>query len=330
MNRLIQKSIFLVALGLALGGLSACGGAPGTPFVQPSAVVLDDPVVLDNPTKGLSARMLPGTSNNVQVTITPSSSSNGATYCVRTNRQEPAATDACFKAETSQTASTLGSATQATPVVIWSKSSAGVVTLAGALAVPGKTCSQLAYDASAASALPTVCVVTDKGELVLALENVKAPKSVTNFLRYVNEGFYNGTYFHRVSSNFVVQGGGFVLNGSSYVKKTASYGAIPLEAVATTGLDNKQFSVAMARSSALDSATTEFFINTVNNNGATSGGTNLNTSGGGYAVFGQTIFGQTTTLNDIKGVSVTSSTILSGENSQPVTPLALQWAYQIQ
>ena len=67
----------------------------------------------------------------------------------------------------------------------------------------------------------------------------------------------------------------------------------------------------------------------MNNNGATSGGTNLNTSGGGYAVFGQTIFGQTTTLNDIKGVSVTSSTILSGENSQPVTPLALQWAYQI-
>jgi cyclophilin family peptidyl-prolyl cis-trans isomerase len=171
-------------------------------------------------------------------------------------------------------------------------------------------------------------LMTDKGELVLALENVKAPQSVTNFLRYVNEGFYNGTYFHRVMSNFVVQGGGFVLNGSSYVKKPASYGAIPLEAVGTTGLDNQQFSVAMARSSALDSATTEFFINTVNNNGS-GGSTNLNSSGGGYAVFGQTIFGQTTTLGDIRSVSVTGSTVLNGENSQPVTPLALQWAYQM-
>jgi cyclophilin family peptidyl-prolyl cis-trans isomerase len=320
MNRSIQISVFLATVGLGLLGLSACGG--GSSPQTPSSETPEEEVVLDKPALGLSARLLAGTSENVQVTITPSSSSNGATYCVRTTRDEPAAADACFKPLTTQKVSTLGSATQITPIVIWSKSSAGAVTQSGALAVPGKTCSAQAYAASDASVLPTVCLMTDKGELVLALENVKAPKSVANFLRYVNEGFYNGTYFHRVMSNFVVQGGGFVLNGSSYVKKPASYAAIPLETVGTTGLDNKPFSVAMARSSALDSATTEFFINTVNNNA-------LNTLGGGYAVFGQTIFGQTTTLGDIRSVSVTGSTVLNGENSQPVTPLALQWAYQM-
>jgi cyclophilin family peptidyl-prolyl cis-trans isomerase len=326
MNRSSEFLVFWAATGLVLMGLSACGG--GTATQTSTSEQSEDDVVLDKPSLGLSARMLAGTSNNVQVTITPSSSnsSNGATYCVRTNRLEPAAGDACFKAETRQTASTLGSATQATPVVIWSKSSAGLVTLAGILAVPGKTCSQAAYDASTASALPTVCVVTDKGELVLALENVKAPQSVANFLRYVNEGFYNGTYFHRVSSSFVVQGGGFVFDGTQYNKKNATYDPIRLEKTTETTLSNIQYSVAMARTGIENSATTEFFINTVNN----ASSLNATSSSGGYAVFGQTIFGQTTTLNDIKGVSVTSSTILSGENSQPVTPLALQWAYQIQ
>jgi cyclophilin family peptidyl-prolyl cis-trans isomerase len=142
----------------------------------------------------------------------------------------------------------------------------------------------------------------------------------------VNEGFYNGTYFHRVSSSFVVQGGGFVFDGTQYNKKNATYDPIRLEKTTETTLSNIQYSVAMARTGIENSATTEFFINTVNN----ASSLNATSSSGGYAVFGQTIFGQTTTLNDIKGVSVTSSTILSGENSQPVTPLALQWAYQIQ
>lgn len=322
----IHKYIYLVAAFLSLGGLSACGGDPDAGNAQmPGADAGDDPVILTAP--GLKAELLAASS--VKVTITPANNSTAAGYCVRTDRVKPAATDACFKVDTVQTVPTLAGAAQATPVLVWSKSSADVVERVGVLALPGKTCSAEAYAASTASTLPTVCLITDKGELVLALENVKAPNTVNNFLRYVNAGFYNGTYFHRVSSNFVVQGGGFVYKDGSYVKKTALYANIPLEPVSTTGLDNKQYSVAMARSMALDSASTEFFINTVNNNGSTSGSTNLNTLGGGYAVFGQTIYGQTAALAAIIGVQVTSSTILSGENSQPVTPLALQWAYQI-
>jgi len=305
----LKKSIYPAVVGLGLGLMAGCGGGSAdTPSVTPPAVQL----------AGLSVTLQAG--NLAHLVITPGTDT--VSYCIRTDSSTPAAGDACFVTQTTQDVPTSGSATQGTPVRLWAKNSAGAVSLHKSLNLPGKTCSADAYAASAASTLPTACLITDSGELVFALENSKAPGTVKNFLRYVNEGFYNGTHVHRVSSTFVAQGGGFVFDGTNYIKKTATYPSIALENVATTGLSNTQYTLAMARSSALDSASTEFFINLVDN-------PSLNTTGGGYAVFGRVIFGQTTTLSTMAKVAVKSSTILSGENSLPVTPLALQWAYQI-
>jgi cyclophilin family peptidyl-prolyl cis-trans isomerase len=305
----LKKSIYPLVAGLGL--IAGCGG--GSADITPVT-----PPVPEVKLAGLDAQYL--ADNKAHLVITPGTDSSS--YCIRTDGLTPAAGDACFGSQTTHDIDTSGSATQGTTVRLWVKNSAGVMAQHKSLSLPGKTCSAQAYAASTASSLPTACLITDSGELVMALENVKAPLSVKNFLRYVNEGFYNGTHVHRVSSSFVAQGGGFVFDGTNYVKKAATYAPIPLESVATTGLSNTQYSVAMARSGALDSASTEFFINLVNN-------TNLNTSGGGYAVFGQVIFGQTTTLSTMAQVAVKSSTIITGENSLPVTPLALQWAYQI-
>lgn len=305
----LKKSIYPVVVGMGLGLMAGCGGGSAdTPSVTPPAVQL----------AGLSVTLMAG--NLAQLVITPGTDT--VSYCIRTDSSTPAAGDACFGTQTTQDVPISGSATKGTPVRLWAKTSAGVVSLHKALTLPGKTCSADAYAASAASTLPTACLITDSGEMVFALESSKAPGTVKNFLRYVNEGFYNGTHVHRVSSSFVAQGGGFVFDGNNYTKKVATYASIPLESVATNGLSNTQYTLAMARSSALDSATTEFFINLVDNK-------SLDTTGGGYAVFGRVIFGQTTTLSTMAKVAVKSSTILSGETSLPVTPLALQWAYQI-
>jgi len=308
-----KQSIDLGVVGFVAVCLSACGGgAAGNAPTPPTP-----PQVTQ---ASLEAQLL--ADNQAHLVIHPGTDTTIAAYCLRTDAVTPAASDACFGSQTTLDMATTGSATQGTTVRLWTRNQTGEVKKQQELALPGKTCGAQAYAASAANALPAVCLITDRGELVLALENTKAPLSAQNFLRYVNEGFYNGTYVHRVSANFVVQGGGFVWDGTTYTKKTATYGPIDLEAPAATGLSNTQYSVAMARTSTSKSATTEFFINVVNN-------TSLDTTSGGYAVFGQVIFGQTTTLTSVAQVPVRSSTILTGENSLPVTPLALQWAYQI-
>ncbi len=308
-----KKSIYLGVAGFVSVGLSACGGGAADNAPTPPT-----PPQVTQAT--LQAQLL--AYNQVHLVIQPGTDSTVAAYCLRTDAVTPAASDACFGTQTTRDMATTGSATQGTSVRLWTKNQTGEVKKQQELALPGKTCGAQAHAAAMASKLPAACLITDQGELVLALDNVKAPVSVQNFLRYVNEGFYNGTSIHRVLSNYVVQGGGFVWDGTNYTKKTAIYGPIDLETPATTGLSNTQYSVAMARTSTPKSATTEFFINVVNNTG-------LDTASGGYAVFGQVIFGQTTTLSAVTQVPVRSSTILTGENSLPVTPLALQWAYQI-
>jgi cyclophilin family peptidyl-prolyl cis-trans isomerase len=110
------------------------------------------------------------------------------------------------------------------------------------------------------------------GSMVFTLAPDKAPITVDNFLRYVNTGFYDGTIFHRVVDGFVVQGGGFLANGSL---KTPTFAPIPLE----KGLSNLQWTLAMARTDQLNSASSQFFINTVDNQ-------RLDNDGGGYAAFG--------------------------------------------
>ncbi len=136
------------------------------------------------------------------------------------------------------------------------------------------------------------------GEIIITLEPEKAPISVANFLAYVNSGFYGGTVFLRIGPNLtgalrMIQGGGFVQGTSSLVLKTPTRAAIELEV--GKGLSNVQWSIAMARTAAPNSATSQFFINYFNN-------TELDTSGGGYAVFG-TVTGGFNVVNAIAGVS---------------------------
>ena len=118
------------------------------------------------------------------------------------------------------------------------------------------------------------------GSIVVTLDPTKAPITVDNFLSYVNSGFYDGTVIHRVVPGFVIQGGGYtaITPGVVPVPKTTN-APIVLEG---TGLSNVQWSVAMARGAAANSATSQFFVNLVNNSGT------LDPSPvtAGYAVFG--------------------------------------------
>ena len=125
-----------------------------------------------------------------------------------------------------------------------------------------------------------VSMTTSAGEIQLELYPDKAPKTVENFVGYANGGFYDGTIFHRVISNFMIQGGGFTPD----MQKKPTGEAIPNEA--GNGLSNKRGTIAMARTNDPHSATAQFFINVQDNmNLDFSGGTN--SRNWGYAVFGR-------------------------------------------
>ncbi len=130
---------------------------------------------------------------------------------------------------------------------------------------------------------PRVAIETNLGKIVLELNKNKAPVSVENFLRYVNEGFYDNTIFHRVISNFMVQGGGFT---KSLQKKEVH---APIKNEADNGLKNDKGSIAMARTSDPHSATGQFFINVVNNDFLNHSAPT--SQGWGYAVFGKVVEG---------------------------------------
>ena len=139
--------------------------------------------------------------------------------------------------------------------------------------------------------MPKVRFVTSKGSFVVELNPEKAPITVKNFLRYVDSGFYAGTTFHRVISSFMIQGGGFT---PEMVKKE-TYAPIPLEV--NKGLSNLRGTIAMARTSDPNSASSQFFVNVVNNR-------KLDVLGGGYAVFGKVIEGMET-VDAIRAVATT-------------------------
>ena len=139
-----------------------------------------------------------------------------------------------------------------------------------------------APDAGAAEANPQVLMKTSLGEIVIELYPAKSPKTVENFLKYVDDGFYNDTIFHRVIGNFMIQGGGMLKDMSR--KDTRA--SIPLES--KNGLKNDKGTIAMARTNVPDSATSQFFINTADN-------ASLNhpqPDGHGYAVFGKVVKGE--------------------------------------
>jgi cyclophilin family peptidyl-prolyl cis-trans isomerase len=143
-----------------------------------------------------------------------------------------------------------------------------------------------ATDTATATATPAprVALRTNFGTIVLELDPSKAPKSVENFLQYVRDGHYNGTVFHRVIDNFMVQGGGFTADLQQ--KPTRA----PIQNEANNGLSNLRGTIAMARTNDPHSASAQFFINVVDNprldfvseqNGYT----------WGYAVFGKVVEG---------------------------------------
>lgn len=137
---------------------------------------------------------------------------------------------------------------------------------------------------------------TNYGLIVLELDEAKAPKTVANFVEYVQSGHYNGTIFHRVMGDFMIQGGGF--EAGLKQKPTRD----PIANEAANGLRNDRYTVAMARTSVPDSATSQFFINVVDNNFLNY--TSPTPQGYGYAVFGRVVEG-TDVVDQIKAVETT-------------------------
>lgn len=155
---------------------------------------------------------------------------------------------------------------------------------------------------------PRVALKTDMGEIVLELYPDKAPKSVANFMQYVRDGHYNGTLFHRVIGNFMIQGGGFDRNLRQ--KPTRA----PIANEAANGLHNRAYTIAMARTSDPHSATAQFFINVKDNRFLDYPGQD----GWGYAVFGKVIQG-TGVVDRIKRVP-------TGMHDLPITPVVIESA----
>lgn len=163
-----------------------------------------------------------------------------------------------------------------------------------------------------AAEAPRVSLKTNMGELVLELYPEKAPKTVANFLEYVKSGHYDGTIFHRVISNFMIQGGGF---DTEMTQKPTNP---PVENEAKNGLKNDIYTVAMARTSAPHSATAQFFINVRNNAFLDYPGQD----GWGYTVFGKVIKG-TNVVDKIKSVQTANSGM---HQNVPVKPVVIESA----
>ena len=157
-----------------------------------------------------------------------------------------------------------------------------------------------------------VVIVTNLGDITLSLNAGQAPISVANFLSYVDSGFYQQTIFHRVIDNFMIQGGGF--DADMKKKNTQA----PINNEADNGLLNATGTIAMARTNAPHSATSQFFIN-VNDN-AFLNHRGKNAVGWGYAVFGQVTAGMDV-VNSIKSVPTGR---LNGMGDVPNTPIIIE------
>lgn len=150
---------------------------------------------------------------------------------------------------------------------------------------------------------------TSKGTLKIELDAEKAPKSAANFLQYVDEGFFDGTIFHRVIPDFMIQGGGFTPDMEQ--KQTHA----PIVNEAGNGLKNTRGTLAMARTSVVNSATAQFFINVKDN--AFLNHTSESSSGFGYAVFGKVTEGMDV-VDKIEGVKTGSSEGMDDVPKEPV------------
>ncbi len=159
----------------------------------------------------------------------------------------------------------------------------------------------LSFNLYAEQKNPLVELDTSMGKIIIELYPDKAPKTVENFLNYVKSGFYNGTIFHRVIKNFMIQGGGY----NAGLKKLPTHE--PIQNEANNGLKNERGTIAMARTSYPHSATTQFFINTKNN--AFLNFSEKTRRGWGYAVFGTVVKGMDV-VDKIEAVKTTSDQLL--------------------
>ena len=176
---------------------------------------------------------------------------------------------------------------------------------AAAIAVTGA----LLLGASWAAHAQKVKLATSAGDIVIELDKAKAPKSVENFVQYVKDGHYNGTVFHRVIPNFMIQGGGMTADMTE--KKTRA--PIPLES--KNGLSNVRGSIAMARTNDPNSATSQFFINVQDNPRLDAANAR---DGNGYAVFGKVVSGMDV-VDKIRVVPTSSKGMHDDVPMMPVT-----------
>ena len=179
------------------------------------------------------------------------------------------------------------------------KTEAGVVIYSSTISVPN----------------PQVTLFTSKGTITLELDPAKAPISTNNFLAYVGSGFYKDTLFHRVISGFVVQGGGFT---TGLLKRTAT--AAPIDLETNKGLSNLRGSLAMARTNVPNSATSEFYINLVDNLSLDY----KNFANPGYAVFGKVVQG----MEVVDAIATEPTGVFKGYADVPLADISITMALQ--
>jgi cyclophilin family peptidyl-prolyl cis-trans isomerase len=192
------------------------------------------------------------------------------------------------------------------------------VTAVGALPITLKAANgQVLFSTTLTVLQPQVTLFTSKGNIVMALNAAEVPATVDNFLSYVRSGFYSNTLFHRVMAGFVVQGGGYT---TGLVNKEGKLAPIALDS--NKGLPNARGTVAMARTGAFDSATSEFYFNLVDN-------TALNYQSPtepGYAVFGTVLSG----LDVVDAIAAQPVATFNGAANVPVADITVTYALQTQ
>ena len=179
---------------------------------------------------------------------------------------------------------------------------------------PAKIAEKPAANPTAAK-VAKVRLKTTQGDIVIELNAEKAPISVANFLSYVKKKHYDGTVFHRLMPTFMIQGGGFSLSEGKLVPKPTD---APIKNEGQNGLKNLRGTIAMARTGVIDSATCQFFINVVDNEGLDY------PNNGGYAVFGKVVEGMDV-LDKIKDME-TEMPPGSREKSFPLKPVVITTA----
>jgi len=165
---------------------------------------------------------------------------------------------------------------------------------------------------STAGKNPVVVMETSLGPIEMEVFADKAPLSAENFLKYIDDHFYDGTIFHRVINGFMIQGGGFTQEMSQ--KPTRA----PVKNEATNGLKNDRGTLAMARTMVVDSATAQFFINVVDNAGLNNRGTDPQSYG--YAVFGKVVSG----MDIVDKIKAVPTTMKNGMQDVPATPVVIK------